>query len=292
MNGFLIIDKPEGWTSFDVVAKIRGITGVKKIGHAGTLDPMATGVMVLMLGRTAKLLGYLPDTGKRYTAGVSLGTRTDTLDKTGAVVARSDMAVGEDDIRRALKGFTGEIEQVPPMYSAVKKDGVRLYDLARRGKEIHREKRRVTVYSIDLLSFDKCRQQFLLDIACSSGTYIRTLADDVGEILGTYAHLDSLRRTAACGFGESGCVKIEDVALDPLKSVIPADAAFFAYSAAFVTPAQSARLSNGGWLSMDRVKLDGTPSQIVRIYDDSGFLGLGSVDSERGVLKHACLIRV
>ncbi len=294
MNGFLIIDKPEGWTSFDIVAKVRRITGIKKIGHTGTLDPMATGVMVLMLGRTAKLLNYLQDTDKRYTASVKLGARTDTLDKTGSIVATSQRSVNIGDIKRAMAKFIGEIEQVPPMYSAVKKDGVRLYDLARQGKEVHREKRKVRINRINLLSFDEQNQRLILDIDCSSGTYIRTLADDLGEILGTYAHLCALRRTSACGFDENVSVKIDDIsASEPFKHVIAADTAFKSCSAAYVSPAQSVRLINGGWLDINRVDIkDSSMSELVRIYDGDGFLGLGNVDIKNGSLKPACIIRI
>ena len=294
MNGFLIIDKPGGWTSFDVVAKVRRIMGIKKIGHTGTLDPMATGIMVLMLGRTAKLLNYLPNTDKRYTASVKLGAKTDTLDKTGSIVAASQRYVDIGDIKRVLTKFVGEIEQVPPMYSAVKKDGVRLYDLARQGKEVYREKRKVRINSINLLSFDEQERRLILDITCSSGTYIRTLADDIGEILGTYAHLDALRRTSACGFDENISVKIEDInASEPFKHVIAADTAFKDFSSAYVSPAQSVRLINGGWLDMDRVDIkDGSMSELVRIYDGNGFLGLGNIDIKNGSLKPACIIRI
>lgn len=294
MNGFLIIDKPEGWTSFDIVAKVRRITGIKKIGHTGTLDPMATGVMVLMLGRAAKLLNYLQNTDKRYTASVKLGIRTDTLDKTGRVKAVSEKRANAEEIKRELINFTGEIEQIPPMYSAVKKDGIRLYDLARQGKEIKREKRRVTIYNINLIMFDEPNQRLVLDVECSSGTYIRTLADDIGERLGTYAYLEALRRTSACGFDETVSVKIDEFdETDPLKNVIAVDAAFENYSPIYVSAAQSLRLINGGWLDINRVRIEnGSFSQIVRIYDQEGFLGLGKADIVNNIIKPACLIRI
>lgn len=294
MVGFLVIDKPEGWTSFDIVAKVKRLTGIKKIGHTGTLDPMATGVMVLMLGRTAKLLNFLPNTDKRYTAAVKLGAKTDTLDRTGSIVSLSNRSANAEDIQGALAGFAGDIEQIPPMYSAVKKNGVRLYDLARQGKEVYREKRKVRINKISLISFDEPGQRLILDIECSSGTYIRTLADDLGEMLGTYAYLDALRRTSACGFDEAVSVKIDDIsAADPFKHVIEPDAAFKDCIAAYVSKAQSVRLINGGWLDMKRVDITcGSPPEIVRIYDGESFLGLGKVDRENGRLNPACIIRV
>lgn len=293
MNGFFIIDKEEGWTSFDAVAKLRRITGVKKIGHTGTLDPMATGVLPIMLGRATKLIQYLPSGDKRYTAKMKLGARTDTLDRTGAVTAVSDKRVGIEQITPALAAFTGGIEQVPPMYSAVKKDGVRLYELARRGRCVEREKRRVTVHGIDIIGYDADVCELTLDIRCSGGTYIRTLADDLGVLLGTYAHLTALRRTEACGFTEEMSVKLSDIDLScPFDKMAAADAAFAAYAAVRVSPAQSARLINGGGVNVDRVGTERDISgRYVRIYDGRGFAGIGEVRGDEGVIKPACMLR-
>ncbi len=292
MNGFFVIDKEEGWTSFDAVAKLRRLTGIKKAGHTGTLDPMATGVMLIMLGRATKLIQYLPSSDKRYTAVIKLGQRTDTLDRTGEVTAVSDKRVEIDDIKAVLPLFTGEIEQLPPMYSAVKKDGVRLYKLARMGETVQREQRKAMIYSNNILSFDETSQQLTLDIRCSEGTYIRTLADDLGERLGTYATLISLRRTEACGFGENVSVKIREIDPEkPLEKLIQPDTAFTKYSAVKISAAQSKRLINGGFLDAKWVDMNQVSSGFVRIYDDDGFAGLGRFDISDNAVSPVCMMR-
>ncbi len=192
-DGFvMLIDKEAGWTSFDVVAKLRNILRTKKIGHAGTLDPFATGLLLLLVGKATKIQEELTGSDKLYEAELKLGERTDTFDPTGTVTATSDKKVGKEDIVSAVMGFSGEQLQLPPMFSAIKKDGKRLYESARKGIEIEREPRKITIHSLDVLEIEKDRVRILVN--CSKGTYIRTLADDIGEKLGTYAHLKNLRR--------------------------------------------------------------------------------------------------
>ena len=184
-NGILCIDKPEGFTSFDVVAKLRGIARERRVGHAGTLDPMATGVLPLFFGRATKACDILPRQDKRYLADFRLGVTTDTQDETGRVLCERDPSgVSEADVRKAAARFTGEIMQVPPMYSALRVEGKRLYELARQGVEVERKARPVTIHSLDFVSWDGASHTCRIDVHCSKGTYIRTLVADIGEALG------------------------------------------------------------------------------------------------------------
>jgi len=195
-DGFLLIDKQGGWTSHDVVAKCRGILGERKIGHAGTLDPMATGLLVLGVGRATRLLRYIQEGVKRYVAGVTFGVATDTLDADGAILERAPMEFDRSDLDAVLPRFIGSISQIPPMVSAVKVGGRRLYELARRGEEVERQARQVEVSAIDVIDYAPGPYpEVELCVECGSGTYVRTLADDIGRALGGRAHLKSLRRT-------------------------------------------------------------------------------------------------
>lgn len=204
MDGILVCDKPAGPTSHDVVARVRLLTRQRRVGHAGTLDPPATGVLVLTLGRATRLLPYLPLEPKRYLATIRFGSATDTLDATGDVTATMDAAhLDATRVAAGLAGFVGELDQIPPMVSAVKVAGERLYAKARRGEEVERAPRRVTVHALDLLGFtDGPTPVARVDVTCSGGTYVRALADDLGRALGTVAHLAALRRTAVGAFNE------------------------------------------------------------------------------------------
>ena len=196
-DGFLLIDKAGGWTSHDVVAKVRSVTGVRKAGHAGTLDPMATGLLVLGIGRATRLLRFVQDAPKTYLATARFGVATESLDADGAVLSREPMPIAATDVEDALTRFRGDIFQVPPMVSALKVEGRRLYELAREGKTVAREARAVTIHQLDLVDFapsDYPEVTFL--VTCSKGTYVRTLADDIARALGGRAHLASLRRTS------------------------------------------------------------------------------------------------
>ncbi|MBT8213262.1 MAG: tRNA pseudouridine(55) synthase TruB [Acidimicrobiia bacterium] len=205
MIGFLLVDKPQGWTSHDVVAKVRGATRIKKVGHAGTLDPMATGLLVVAIGRATRLLRFVQGLPKTYLAHAVLGVATDTLDADGAVLERSPLPVGQDDVESVLDRFRGPILQVPPMVSAIKVGGQRLYEMARRGEEIEREARPVTIHQLDVIDFAPSDYpELAFRVVCSTGTYVRTLADDIGRALGGRAHLDGLRRTSI------GSLSVED----------------------------------------------------------------------------------
>jgi tRNA pseudouridine55 synthase len=214
LDMIVCINKPKGWTSFDVVAKMRGIlrskTGIKKIkvGHAGTLDPMATGVLPVFIGKATKQIPLLENHDKEYIADFQLGVTSNTQDVTGEVVFKSERAVSEKEILDLLPQFTGEIEQIPPMFSAVKINGQRLYALARQGKEVERKPRKVTINELKLLNFSDNKGR--LEIKCSKGTYVRTLINDIGESLGVGGILTELVRTSACGYSLESCRTIED----------------------------------------------------------------------------------
>lgn len=260
-DGFAVIDKPAGWTSHDVVAKVRGILRNKKVGHSGTLDPDATGVLLLGVGRVTRLLRFLTALPKRYVGELVLGVETTTLDASGDVTATHDMTgVGPDDVARAAADFVGEIEQVPPMVSAVRVGGRRLHELARKGEEVEREPRRVTVHELDVVSLDEEAGVYRLDVACSSGTYVRTLAADIGRVLGGGAHLRSLRRTAIGSFTVEEATTIEGVTVRPpadalrdYPSVVVDDEVAAAVGHGKVLPLDVLGASGGGpWAVLDR----------------------------------------
>ena len=203
MNGILLVDKPQDWTSFDVAAKIRGLCATRRVGHSGTLDPLATGLLVLFLGRATRAVSFAEAHDKRYLASFRPGLVTDTQDITGRVLERCERSVTERELEEALSAFRGEILQTPPMYSAIRIGGQRLYDIARRGGEVERAPRAVTIRSLELLGRDE-NGDFLLDVRCSKGTYVRTLCDDIGRALGVGGCMSALRRT------EAGCFSVAD----------------------------------------------------------------------------------
>ena len=293
MDGILVIDKPEGFTSFDVVAVMRRVLGEKKIGHTGTLDPMATGVLPLLLGRAAKAAERLEDSRKEYQAEFRLGERTDTGDRTGRVIDKCDKTVSKDQLKAVLPLFWGEIFQVPPMYSAVQKDGKRLYELARQGIEVHRDARPVTIYRLELIEYQEKTGIGRVDVSCSKGTYIRTLCEDIAAAAGTLATMTSLRRTRACGFTLQDALPLETArqknAGELASFIKPIDSLFSGRPAVTVSPAQQIRFCNGGALDLkrtgipDELKKDGVR---LRVYGPEGaFLGMGTVDSHKGELK-------
>ena len=291
-NGILIVDKPQDFTSFDVCAKLRGMLKTKKIGHAGTLDPMATGVMTVLLGTATRAAELLPVQDKCYVAGFRLGEMTDTLDITGTLLERREVNVTREDISASLVGFRGDIMQVPPMYSALHVDGQRLYDLARKGVEVERQARPVNIGRLELLEYDEETHEGRLEILCSKGTYIRTLIDDIGASLGCGAIMTALRRTMAAGFGIEQSLTLEQLQslcdsgeID--EHILPPEAAFTAYRRIDVSPAQATRYFNGG--ALDFVRLHPgepfTDGQLVRVFGEGGFLGIGRADCEALQLK-------
>jgi len=229
-NGIIIIDKPAGWTSMDVCAKLRGILHEKRVGHAGTLDPMATGVLPVFVGQATKAVSFAEDGRKVYEAVLQLGRVTDTQDTTGETLEERAVTVTADDVRAALPRFLGEIEQIPPMYSAIKVNGQKLYDLARQGKEVARKPRRITIYDLALTE-ELGNGQYALRVECSKGTYIRTLCHDLGQALGCGGCMAALRRTEASGFGIGEAVTLEDAAREGEALLRPLDSLFRVYPA-------------------------------------------------------------
>ena len=294
MDGILCIDKPEGMTSFLCVAIVRRLLGEKKVGHAGTLDPNATGVLPLLIGRGTKLLDHLPCHDKCYTATLRFGAVSDTLDVWGEVEETGAPIPTLSAVEEALPHFRGDIMQVPPMTSALKKGGVRLYELARQGIEVEREARPVTIYELNLLDYDEQEGLLTLSCHCSSGTYIRTLCDDLGRMLGCGAVMTSLRRTMAAGFPLTDCITIDEAktlaeAGTLTERLLPLESALSAYPAITVSAAQAARFRNGG--ALDLVRLRATVEGPVRVYDPEGnCIALGTPAD--GMLKMTCLLRV
>lgn len=293
MNGIVVIDKPADFTSFDVVAVVRRTLHEKKVGHCGTLDPMATGILPVLLGRAAKAQSLLPETDKQYTASFHLGMTTDTLDITGTVLSKTECDISGEEIKAVLPSFRGDIMQTPPMYSAKSVGGVRLYDLARQGVEVERRAVPVTISELTLLDFDRAAQSGSLRVSCSKGTYIRVICDDIGKALGCGCVMTALRRTAACGYGEG-----DAVTLDRLKelaekgeaeSVIrPTDSVFLCYPGIRVSEAQQRRFCNGGGLALERLRGIKAPEdgRTYRIYGADGlFLGLGFINAEKQELS-------
>jgi len=218
-DGLLVIDKPSGPTSHDMVAKVRRATGVKRVGHAGTLDPLATGVIVIGVGRATRLLRYVQDSHKQYVATVRFGIATDSLDADGREVWRQPMPVTEEQVASALSSFRGSIEQTPPMVSAIQIGGRRLHEMARAGEEVERQPRPVEVYSIELVAFEAGDFPLAtIAVECSKGTYVRVLADDIAGVLGGRAHLEGLRRTRVGSFGLDLALTLKD--LDRWESLL------------------------------------------------------------------------
>ncbi len=290
MNGLILLDKPEGFTSFKAAAVLRRIYGTKRVGHTGTLDPMATGVLPILIGRSTRLCSYVLEADKKYTAGVRLGVTTDTLDITGEVLSEAQTSVSDEQLNEALKHFTCTYDQIPPMYSAIKKDGVRLYDLARQGQEIEREPRSVTIFGIDLIS--RNGNDFFIDVHCSKGTYIRSLADDIGKFLGCGATLISLRRTDAAGFSIENCKTLEEIEADPEGCLLPPETAVPSFRSVYVSEAQSKRFRNGAALSIDRIRglKEADEGEIFKVFFEDRFLGLAQYSDETREINTKCVV--
>lgn len=274
MNGIVIIDKPSGWTSQDVVSKLRGVLHTKRIGHGGTLDPMATGVLPVFVGRATRAVEFFEHAEKTYETVLRLGITTDTEDITGSVLQQQEVAVTEQQFLAVLEQFRGEIQQIPPMYSALKINGQKLCDLARRGKEVERKPRTITIHALDCLSFDG--QTARLRISCSKGTYIRTLCKDIGEALGCGGCMESLRRVAAGSYIIEEAIPLAELveSTDPESHLRPVDSMFTRHPAITLTEKQALRCRNGNSFSID------LPDGTYRAYDLTGeFLMLAKVES-------------
>lgn len=291
MTGFICLDKPGGITSFTAVNRVRRIFSQKKAGHTGTLDPMATGVLPIMLGCATRFADFIPPSNKKYEAEILLGVMTDSYDVTGKILSEKDVNISEADFCRTVEKFTGELDQTPPMYSAVSQNGVRLYKLARQGIEVERPSRKITVYSSQVLE-RKDENLYTVSFECSAGTYIRSLISDIGAELGCGACMNTLRRTSSNGFDIADAVTLQELETaaeqgrlgDYVKKV---DDVLSAYPSVAVTQAQAVRFSNGGELSLDRIR-NFSGEGITRVYAQGGrFLGLGNADKEKGELSIA-----
>lgn len=282
MNGIVNINKPKGFTSHDVVAKLRGILHTKKIGHTGTLDPDATGVLPICIGRATKVADMLTATNKEYVAEVTLGAETDTQDASGQVINSAEVVVTEEEILEALPKFLGEIYQIPPMYSAIKQNGKKLYELAREGKEVEREPRRIEINEIEVLAFDLANNRFTMRVACSKGTYIRTLCQDIGRELGCFGHMSELLRTKSGRFGITEAYTLSEVEdmmnKADLSFLQPIDKVFEEYPAICITDDKADRVCNGV-----KVRVSGlSEGSVYRVYDQkNNFLTISRAEDGR-----------
>lgn len=284
-SGILIFDKPKDFTSHDVVAKLRGILHTRKIGHGGTLDPMATGVLPIFVGGATKAADYAAAQDKEYLAGFALGYATDTQDITGAVTMRSEQRVQEKQVQEALRGFLGIQQQLPPMYSAVKIGGQKLYDLARKGKEVERPAREITILEIALCAFDERLQQGILRVVCSKGTYVRTIVHDLGERLGTYAAMNALTRVRSGAYTLKDALSFETIeaardtgTLDAL--FLPTDTLFTAYPAVSINDEGNNRALRGATVFERQTSglAAFAPGTLCRVYHNHVFCMLGRID--------------
>lgn len=285
MNGIILINKPQNFTSFDVVAVVRRKFGTKKVGHGGTLDPMATGVLPVFIGCATKAVDLLPDSGKSYRAGFRLGLTSDTLDIWGELSEEKPADIGREALKAVLERFRGEIEQTPPMYSALKVGGRKLCDLARQGIEVERKARKITISRLDLLEFDG--KNGVIEVDCSTGTYIRTLVDDIGKSLGTGAVMTELCRTRACGFEISECVSIEELREKPLDELklLSVESVFRDLPVTVLDEVQTRMYLNGVRLDADRLAEKPPLDTLLRVYGNGEFLGVAKVNEERELVS-------
>ncbi len=292
INGVLPVYKPEGWTSFDIVAKVRSITGIRKIGHGGTLDPMASGVLPLFIGKAAKACDIVPDNRKSYIAALRFGETSDTLDATGTITQTGGRKVTEEELEQVLHMFVGELMQVPPMYSAIKVGGRRLYELAREGKTLDLPPRPVTVDSITLRSFDEKKQAAVIAVNCRKGTYIRALIRDIAEQLGTVGLMTDLERTYSGGFSLDECYTLAEITdaqndrqLEEL--LLPTDKIFAVYDELTLGEKETRLYKNGVRLRAEQTGMDAC-GKTFRVYGADGeFLGLGKFYGDQfGIVKN------
>jgi tRNA pseudouridine55 synthase len=276
MTGIIVVDKPEGITSFDVVRQIRRAAGEKHVGHSGTLDPMATGVLAVFLGRATRAVDYAMNGTKRYRAKLRPGIVTDTQDITGNVIGKTDAAVSREQLQEVLPRFQGEIQQIPPMYAALRYKGKHLYEIARQGKTVPRPPRTITIYALRVCGEED--GDFLLDIECSKGTYIRTLCNDIGEALGCGACLAELCRTKNGPFSIKDAHPLQQILEDPESFLLPVDTIFADLPMLICSREQERRLRNGADSETE------TANGLYRVYSEEGrFLLLGYADE--GILR-------
>lgn len=282
MTGIICVNKPQEFTSFDVVASMRRCFGTKKIGHGGTLDPMATGVLPVFVGGATRAVDLVPDDSKGYRAGFRLGVVSDTQDIWGKLRSRCENGISEAEMQIVLEDFRGEIMQIPPMYSALKVNGQKLCDLARKGIEVERKPRPAVISRLELISFDGT--DGVIEADCSGGTYIRTLINDIGEALGTGAVMTSLVRTKSCGFTLSDCHELEDIRTASREQLeqwlIPVEKLFAGQPEIPLDEVQRRMYLNGVRLDADRLISRSEPEILSRITAGGEFLGVGRINEQ------------
>lgn len=292
MNGVINIYKNTGMTSFDVVAMVRRVAKMKKVGHTGTLDPAASGVLPVCLGKATKIIDYIMENKKVYRVNLKLGMVTDTYDLEGEVLREKDAShITKDEILNCINFFVGTIDQVPPMYSALKQNGVRLYELARQGIEVHREARKVTIYSIKNIKIES-NDNIQMDVCCSKGTYIRSLCYDIGEKLNVGATMTALERIQNGPFTKEEAINIEDLTEELLeKHIISIEKALDSFERITVNEKFGKLLRNGVKVFDNRMYSEEVEfNKLYRVYEDNGvFLGLGKRD-EKGFKLEKLLI--
>ncbi len=284
MTGILIVNKPEGWTSHDVVAKLRRILGERRIGHGGTLDPMATGVLPVFVGRATRAVEFMENADKEYIAALRLGVTTDTQDTTGTVLSEKPVDVSRDELAAVLDKFRGEIEQLPPMYSAIKVDGKKLYEYARKGTEIERKTRKITIHELELMG-QRDDGDYLLRVVCSKGTYIRALCSDIGDALGCGGAMSGLVRSRAGAYRIEDSRHMADIIAaeegEAAKMLLSLESMFVMYPEVVVGEADEKRCKNG---LAPRIK--NAPHGRFRLVSESGeFLALCENDDELRIVK-------
>lgn len=290
MTGILPVKKPAGFTSFDVIGKLRGVVKTRKIGHSGTLDPMATGVLPLFFGGATKCCDLLPNEDKRYVADIKFGIVTDTQDTTGRVLKENESRVTEGEFAEVMSGFIGKQMQTPPMYSAVKINGRPLYDLAREGKVVERAQKEIEVYDIKLLEFDEHAQTARIEVSCGKGTFIRTLINDMGEKLGCGASMSALERTMAAGFELSECFtisEIEEMMKDGTfeEHLMPVERLYNALPRLVLDDFDKRLYRSGVPLELQKRGWGGISGNIA-VFDEGGMLlGISFMDEEANELK-------
>lgn len=292
MNGVINIYKNTGMTSFDVVAMVRRVAKMKKVGHTGTLDPAASGVLPVCLGKATKIIDYIMENKKVYRVNLKLGMVTDTYDLEGEVLREEDAShITKDEILNCINSFVGTIDQVPPMYSALKQNGVRLYELARQGIEVHRETRKITIYSIENIKIES-NDNIQMDVCCSKGTYIRSLCYDIGEKLNVGATMTALERIQNGSFIKEEAINIEDLTEELLeKYIISIEKALDSFEKITVNEKFGKLLRNGVKVFDNRMYSEEVEfNKLYRVYEDNGvFLGLGKRD-EKGFKLEKLLI--
>ncbi len=292
MQGLLLLNKPKDITSFGAVARIKRLSGEKRIGHTGTLDPMATGVLPIFLGRATVLSSYLLEADKSYTAEIKLGITTDTCDITGEILSQKECSISDSELLSVLEKFKGKGYQTPPMFSAIKKDGVRLYELARKGETVEVPQREINISRIELISGVSDENTFKIDVRVSKGTYIRSLARDIGEALGCGATLTELCRTETGGFKLEDCVSLDELNEENILGLVVGEELAIGHIPVLqVSEKQAVRFSHGGQLGFERLRgYEFSNGELYRVRFGEKFIGIGVADCQKGQIAVKCVI--